>query len=117
MTLGSNAIAIRAGKFKHYLFQYFQGNFGRYQLDGITSGSAQQKFNKTGFRALDILVPDGLILNKYSEIVHSLKSRENIASIEIRNLEVFRDTLLPKLISGELRLPSDTEQQPDAANS
>ena len=119
MTLGSNAIAIRAKDLKHYIFQYFQGDYGQHQIDGIVGGSAQQKFNKTGFRSLNILVPETAVLSRFNEYAESLKKREHLSLKGNRSLEILRDTLLPKLISGELRLSSealaDAKQKPTDA--
>lgn len=105
MTLGSNAIALKTSQDCHYFYEYFRSDFGQHQLSGIVGGSAQPKFNKTDFRSLIHYSPSPEIREAYFSTVvpfwerhqSTLKSNEMIAKL--------RDTLLPKLISGELRLP------------
>ena len=102
MSLAPNAIMLRSDKYEHYLYLYFISHYGQQQLQSIVTGSAQPKFNKTNFRSLKVILPDEATLSKitdmytpmYEQIVSNL--RENRALTEIR------DSLLPKLMSGEL---------------
>lgn len=60
MTLGPNSILIRPNnkisttRFLHY---YFSSAKGKKQIDQISTGAAQKKFNKTSFRELEIPLP------------------------------------------------------------
>lgn len=102
MSLAPNAIMLRSDKYEHYLYLYFISHYGQQQLQSIVTGSAQPKFNKTNFRSLKVILPDEATLSKitdmytpmYEQIVSNL--RENKALTEIR------DSLLPKLMSGEI---------------
>ncbi|MCD1244964.1 restriction endonuclease subunit S [Vibrio cholerae] len=104
MTLGSNAISVSASELNNYLYFHFSSHKGQKSIDGIVSGSAQQKFNKTGFRALTLVTPDADVIeafnNRYNPLM--LKAISNERNIIL--MTKLRDTLLPKLISGELRL-------------
>ncbi|MEH8202692.1 restriction endonuclease subunit S [Aeromonas veronii] len=104
MTLGSNAIAISTQSLNDYLYFYFLSQAGQSAIDGIVSGSAQQKFNKTGFRSLRLLLPSNNVVIKFNEVYQDISSKIISNKKNIRHLELLRDTLLPKLISGELRL-------------
>lgn len=104
MTLGSNAIAISTQSLNDYLYFYFSSQAGQSAIDGIVSGSAQQKFNKTGFRSLRLLLPSNNVVIKFNEVYKDISSKIISNKKNIRHLELLRDTLLPKLISGELRL-------------
>ena len=60
MTLGPNSVLIRCNAHdceSQFLFYYFSSNAGRAQIDEISEGVAQKKFNKTAFRALKLPVP------------------------------------------------------------
>ena len=60
MTLGPNSVLIRCNAQdceSQFLFYYFSSNAGRSQIDEISEGVAQKKFNKTAFRALKLPVP------------------------------------------------------------
>ena len=91
MTLGNNIIMIRPEQknLQYYLFIWFKWLYGQSLIQGIKGGSAQPKFNKTDFRNLLIYLPNDNLLETNSEN---------------QSLVVIRDTLLPKLISGEINV-------------
>ena len=101
MVAGNNVIFLQTtnGPLTDYLYVYFKSRFGQHDIASITSGSAQQKFNKTDFRNLEIpILLDDIIQN---EITPLLRYMDNTTS-EIDRLMELRDTLLPKLMSGEI---------------
>lgn len=105
MTLGNNMIMIRSRtdiKLEYYLYLLLKSEFGTHLLDGITGGSVQSKFNKTDFRSLKIIIPSNNILKKYNEIIIPLFNQMIQNTNEIKKLTKLRDTLLPKLMSGEI---------------
>lgn len=102
MSLGPNAILLRSEKYEHYLFLLFKSKYGQGLLQSIVTGSAQPKFNKTNFRALKVLVPDENTLNIFNDTYSSIFEKISENTIENKHLSQIRDTLLPKLMSGEL---------------
>ena len=78
-------------------FEVFEG-------EGTVFGSINQK----DFKALPLIKYPGEIITKFDEFCGNWDKRINNLSVEISTLTDLRDTLLPKLISGELRL-SDSE--------
>ena len=71
---------------------------------GITSGSVQQKFNKTAFRGLKINYPSLEYIAEFESTVKPYFGKIDFNKNQIRTLESLRDTLLPKLMSGEIRV-------------
>jgi len=72
MTLGPNSILIRPDSkiaTSKYLFYYFQSQKGKDQIKKIITSTAQAKFNKTSFRALEINLPT---LSQQEEIIYKL---------------------------------------------
>ena len=59
MVVGNNQIFIKSKyhTMTDYLYVYFQSFWGQSAISSITSGSAQQKFNKTDFRSLEVPIP------------------------------------------------------------
>lgn len=106
MTLGNNVIMIRASEPKYHAFLYLCFKFfsGKYYLKGITSGSAMQKFNKTDFKEIKLIIPPFDTLAQFDKIASPLLESMAFNNHEGRRLTSLRDTLLPKLMSGELRL-------------
>ena len=74
------------------------------------NGSTFLEISKKNFREIPFLMPNNEVLQQYDNIVKPYFSRITNIQKEVDQLTKLRDTLLPKLISGELRLPD--EQQP-----
>lgn len=107
MTLGNNVIMLKTPNdtnWNLYIYRLFRSYVGQGMLEAITGGSAQLKFNKTDFRNLKILIPKGNIFNKYLSLEDSLENLINSYKKEINLLQQTRDTLLPKLMSGEVEV-------------
>ena len=66
------------------------------------TGGAQQHINKNNVESFTIVCPPEDIISEYKNIVSSLYSQISKNCFEIENLTKLRDTLLPKLMSGEI---------------
>ena len=79
----------------------------KHTIDEIISwqtGGAQQHINKNNVDNSFLLIPDNKILYKYLEIIRPVFDKISQNSFEVFNLSTIRDALLPKLMSGELRV-------------
>ena len=85
---------------QHLTFIYAQGKTWEYQNQ--STGIAN--FQTTHFLATELVVcpPEG-VLNAFAGIIRPLVERTHLT--QMRELATLRDTLLPRLISGQLRLP------------
>ncbi|MDD9158297.1 restriction endonuclease subunit S [Aliivibrio sp. S4TY2] len=88
---------------KEYLYSYLM-TFN-YDSLGSTSSIATAVNSKL-IKQLPVLVPDSSILDTYFERVTGIFEKLQSVDCEVSTLINLRDTLLPKLISGELRLDS-----------
>jgi type I restriction enzyme S subunit len=71
-----------------------------------TSGSAQPQITYTSIKNKQIFYPlNSQVVNKFSEIIDKLYSKKIHNTEQSKSLSKLRDTLLPKLISGELQIP------------
>lgn len=104
MTLGNNIIMLKPEKenLRYYLYIWFKWSLGQGLMQGIKSGSAQPKFNKTDFKALPVILPPDKLLDKFHETVAPMFDLIGRNQSENRKLTTLRDALLPKLMSGEL---------------
>ncbi len=76
-------------------------------LDVILShanGSTFLEISKGNLRRIDMLVPQRRILNRFCDLVAPLFRRLTDNLTDSRTLAAIRDALLPKLISGEIRV-------------
>lgn len=104
MTLGNNIIMLKPEKenLRYYLYIWFKWSLGQGLIQGIRSGSAQPKFNKTDFKALPVILPPDELLDKFHETVSPMFDLIGQNQSENRKLATLRDTLLPKLMNGEI---------------
>ncbi|HAP2020705.1 TPA: restriction endonuclease subunit S [Escherichia coli] len=82
-------------------------------IEPYITGAVQPKISKKNLNGIKVIIGTKLIYEKfdqYSDIYYK-KIRE--ISEEIKNLIELRDTLLPKLMSGELEIPDDIEVNKD----
>ncbi|MGO2181799.1 MAG: restriction endonuclease subunit S [Pseudoalteromonas nigrifaciens] len=71
-----------------------------------TSGSAQPQITYTSIKNKQIFYPlNSQVVNKFSGIIDKLYSKKIHNTEQNKSLSKLRDTLLPKLISGELQIP------------
>ena len=73
-------------------------------------GTATLNLNTGDFERLKIMLPDKTILNKFHLILSPLFDKILNSSREIINLTRTRDLLLPKLMSGKIRVPIEVPQ-------
>lgn len=88
----------------NYVYSFLNSASTLSKLKGLALGSVQKYVNTNHINELRILIPSNEIMNEYSKIVDPVfkSMEENI--LENRNLEQLRDTLLPKLMNGEIDL-------------
>ncbi|WP_204172768.1 MULTISPECIES: restriction endonuclease subunit S [unclassified Staphylococcus] len=96
----------------YYLYFYLKG-MRNYIRDLGSGGSATLNLNKTQFEKIKLVKPINELLLKYDKLVHS--NFEIILNFQKENnyLIQLRDTLLPKLMSGEIEIPDDMEVNKD----
>ena len=108
MTLGNNVIMVNSKDLKvnynYYLYYFFLSIEGQYLIDGITGGSAQPKFNKTDFRNSIIKIPSDDEIVEFNKKIIPLYDIIEKNIMENETLYKLRDTLLPKLMNGEIDL-------------
>lgn len=107
MTLGSNVImlySIDEHYYSYFLYFFFTSSYGQYKIKGITGGSAQPKFNKTDFRNMEINIPPLDVLDNFNKYIEPIYKRYELNIKENERLSELRDTLLPKLMNGEINL-------------
>ena len=75
------------------------------KVSPFVTGAVQLKISQTNLRSIPITSPSPEISEQFQEIVAPMFERRLLLEKENLCLAELRDTLLPKLISGELRIP------------
>ena len=102
--IGRGVAAIRhktgSRSYTYYAMQFLREAFALYEAEGTVFGA----INKTGFQTLSQLRPSDGIIEAFERLVYpmdqSIENNEN----QSRTLSQIRDALLPKLLSGEIRV-------------
>ncbi len=100
---GVAAVRHKSGSrsFTYYSMRALGERFSRFEGEGTVFGS----INKKQFNTLPYIAPLARIIEEFEKEVGQLDENVRINTEEIGTLSRLRDTLLPKLVSGELPLP------------
>ena len=74
----------------------------REKLQNIAVGAAQQNINQGILKSHQVIVPPFELATAYSKHVTGMDEQQTLLATQSRTLAQLRDTLLPKLLSGEL---------------
>jgi len=104
--LSDNTLVIQP--YKYYNFVYFTLKFAR--LEDYNVGSTQPLIRQSDIKEIEISIPFEDMLLRFEEfcIIQFNKIKANQS--QIRTLTTLRDTLLPKLMSGEIRVESHRDE-------
>lgn len=86
-----------------YLYFWCQLNMDA--IKGRANGSTFMEISKKAFRPIPALLPSAEVVKKFDDFASAVFSRVATNEKQARALAELRDTLLPRLISGKLRLP------------
>jgi type I restriction enzyme S subunit len=97
-----NTLLVLAKDEASYEFLYFQ--LKHVDFSSLNRGSTQPLLTQTDLKAQRFLFPSRGLLQQFHRVVGNLFSRVNTSNDESRTLAAIRDALLPKLLSGAIRM-------------
>lgn len=86
-------------------FHYFL--LKRQNFQRLTSDSAVPGLNRDMAYSIEIAIPEIKLIENFNAFAKSTFNKMNLNQRQIESLTKTRDALLPKLMSGQLRLPED----------
>lgn len=98
-------IAIPRGGELSPLYMLFWCRQNMEAIKGRANGSTFMEISKKAFRPIPALVPSAEVLDAFGDIAEPLFERLVENERQAQTLTQLRDTLLPRLICGQLRLP------------
>jgi len=104
LAINQGFIAILCNKGIQNYFVYLWCKLNVEEIKNAGNGSVFQEISKSIFRNLKIQVPPSSLLEKFNEIISPLFDKIKNNQLQIRTLTQLRDTLLPRLMSGEVRV-------------
>jgi type I restriction enzyme S subunit len=100
--------------------QYLYGLFCTEQFQAHTyahtSGTTVLHLAKDAVASYEFACPPKAVIDAFSAIADSMAERKQVNADQIRTLATLRDTLLPRLISGQLRLPEADAMQAEVCD-
>jgi type I restriction enzyme S subunit len=86
-------------------FLYWTLYSARDWFNNRANGAAQQNISKAIVASCKVTIPAEKVLMAFNQVAGALHNRIRANSEQAQTLATLRDTLLPRLISGQLRLP------------
>ena len=83
-----------------FIYFYLKNNVSN--IESMASGSTFKEASGSLMKSLKVIVPPNDLLQKFEEKVPSIFDKQEALEEEITHLTALRDTLLPKLMSGEI---------------
>ncbi|MCF6614394.1 restriction endonuclease subunit S [Escherichia coli] len=100
-------IVMRGTPQVHYLYVAClarENNFRLHAIQNMVGSSGRQRVQNSCFDSFYIAIPTPAVMSLFSGKVSSYFDKMYFCNLENKSLTALRDTLLPKLISGELSL-------------
>ena len=105
VAINQGFIALKPGAGVSNLFLIFWAEWAHEEIVSRANGSTFLEISKTNFRPIPVVTSSAYLMRAFERLVRPLYERIVECARESRTLGILRDTLLPKLISGELRVP------------
>jgi type I restriction enzyme S subunit len=86
-----------------YLIHWCKANMA--EIKGRASGTTFQEISKRNFREINFIRPDEKVIAVYTRTAKTLYDEITLKAKEKQSLINLRDTLLPKLLLGEVEIP------------
>lgn len=96
---------IECTKSLNYVWSFVSSNEFDELKNSLATGTTQEAINNGVINNMNFLVPSKNILTKFENVVREFYNKKELNDRENLKLAEMRDLLLPKLMSGEIRLP------------
>lgn len=104
VAINQGYIAIVCDKSVSNFFMYLWCKFNMEEIENAGNGSVFQEISKSSFKTLAIQIPPESLLREFHQRVFPFFDKIKMNQKQIRTLERLRETLLPKLMRGEVRV-------------
>jgi type I restriction enzyme S subunit len=100
-----------AAEWRNYIFHWCLQPSFRGRAEGFATGTTVLALPKDAFLKCDIVVAPHNVVGTFNSKAQSIIAEQDSLNAQNSSLEELRNTLLPKLLSGELTLPDTKETQ------
>ena len=89
-------------KYFYYLWTFLLTDAFEVMKNNFCTGTTMQAINNKDTKLIEFILPDDKTINQFNVIAKLMFKKIYCNSLEIKKLQKLRDTLLPKLMSGEI---------------
>ena len=93
----------------YYLWEFIKSNYFDEVKNQYSTGTTMQAINNKNINQILVIIPPQIVLSKFNSILHPINNKISLLKRENITLAEARDTLLPKLMSGEIRVEDTIE--------
>ncbi len=107
IVLSQRLFGIRANKrvmYPKYLYCFMNSGLFNYELKSRATGSTVQGIRQAELMKTNILIPPLKLTSQFQNLIEPLFNKITINEEESKNLSQIRNSLLPKLMSGKIRV-------------
>jgi type I restriction enzyme, S subunit len=90
--------------YSEYIYLFIKSNYGETYLKTRLAGTTQSYVTLGALRDMPLIVPSSRILSQFKQIAKSIFDKDYFNQQQVQTLTKTRDTLLPKLMSGQIRV-------------
>lgn len=94
----------------YFLKIWFDSPFGKRSIEEVKIGSTQQAITITSINSLQLVIPNQKLGQEFNNLMKSNFDKRNNNLKQVNILSGLRDSLLPKLLSGELEANAENAQ-------
>lgn len=102
-----SVVGIIGSDFASNEFIYLNIRNGIKRLVSAQTGGAQQHINKEDVNSFTIVYPGPVLVSSFTDVARDLFTQIGLLAEQNDTLSKTRDSLLPRLVSGELQLPEE----------
>jgi type I restriction enzyme S subunit len=89
---------------RNFIYHLMRSGVYRHYIIGRSTGMAVRHTSPSSICDFEFALPDSSIIRRFENQVESYRERERSNQLQSQTLTQLRDTLLPKLMSGEVRV-------------
>ncbi len=91
-------------EYSEFLYLFLNSTYGKSYFRTRLAGTTQSYITLGSLREMPIIIPNSLIIDSFRKIILPIFKKYHLNNQQIQTLTKTRDTLLPKLMSGKLRV-------------
>lgn len=91
--------------------EFLYSSLKRRNISKIITGAVQPKINQGNLKSIQLIIPETNVLTKYQNLVEPMFEKKLLLKNYNKKISEIRDTLLPKLMSGEIRVEETIEMK------